>query len=455
MKNKILYSVLVALFLTSCQTEILDPSPVDILTDDLVFKRASDLPSVRIGLYNAFRSVAEPTVQAGDFTADHIQHQGTFTDYQELGTKQITPANGVVASLWSSVFRSIYMSNFVLERLANVQGIREDESKTLAAEAKFLRGMANFIGAYSFGGVPKVTSTDLAANKNIARSSRETILASVLEDFQAALADLPATSATAAYLNKNAARAALARYYLYQKNWVQAEVLASQVIAITTYQLVPYEDVVTRDFNKESIFEVGYTLFDYSGNLNNLFVSRREVIPSNQLVQTLTNRDAGMRQVTIRFDATKQKGSDNGWVLRKYGTRDDSNRNFVIFRLAEMYLIRAEARANQNKIAGTTGALNDINILRTRAADGLPSGILKPTTVASASQTEALNIIEKERVYELSFEGHRWYDLVRTSRAQAVMSAFSPNWNVKYEIWPLPQSELQRNTALGAQNPGY
>jgi starch-binding outer membrane protein, SusD/RagB family len=455
MKNKILYSVLTALFLTSCQTEILDPPPVDILTEDIVFKRASDLPSVRIGLYNAFRSIADPAVQAGDFTADHIQHQGTFTDYQELGTKQITPANGVVASLWSSVFKSVYMSNFILERLANVQGIREDESKLVAAEAKFLRGMANFIGAYSFGGIPKVSTTELATNKTVVRSSRETILAAVLEDFQAALTDLPVTSATPAYLNRNAARAALARYYLYQKNWVQAEALATQVIAVTAYQLVPYEDVVTRDFNKESIFEVGYTGADYSGNLNNLFVSRREVVPSNQVVQTLITRDAGMRQVTLKFDATKQKGTDNGWVLRKYGTRDESNRNFVIFRLAEMYLIRAEARANQNKITGTTGALNDINILRTRAADGLPATFLKPTIITSASQAEMLNIIERERVYELSFEGHRWYDLVRTGRAQAVMSAFSPNWNVKYEIWPLPQSELQRNAALGAQNPGY
>ncbi|MEZ4902236.1 MAG: RagB/SusD family nutrient uptake outer membrane protein [Spirosomataceae bacterium] len=120
-----------------------------------------------------------------------------------------------------------------------------------------------------------------------------------------------------------------------------------------------------------------------------------------------------------------------------------------------MYLIRAEARAQQGKITGTAGAIADINALRTRASTGL-TGTNVPPQLTTATQTEMLNIIERERVYELAFEGHRWYDLVRTNRAQAVMSAFSPNWNVKYELWPIPQSEIQRNPSLvGQQNPGY
>jgi hypothetical protein len=67
-----------------------------------------------------------------------------------------------------------------------------------------------------------------------------------------------------------------------------------------------------------------------------------------------------------------------------------------------------------------------------------------------------IQIIENERLYELAFEGHRWYDLVRTGRASAVMSAFSANWQDKYEVWPVPQREIQNNPALvGNQNPGY
>ena len=109
-----------------------------------------------------------------------------------------------------------------------------------------------------------------------------------------------------------------------------------------------------------------------------------------------------------------------------------------------MYLIRAEARA---RTANLTGAIEDINVLRKRA---------KASDAILSNQANTLLLIERERVYELAFEGHRWYDLVRTGRARAVMSAFSSNWKDAYELWPIPQTEIQRNPALrGAQNPGY
>lgn len=454
------YAILITTLLSACNTVVLDPPPVDLLVDDIVFTRPSDLPSVQVGLYNAARSLGSPTVQAGDFTADHIIHLGTFTDYREFGTKQITPANGVIGALWGSVFRTVYLSNFILERLPTIAGVREAEAKVLTAEAKFLRGYANFIGAYSFGGIPKVTTTILATNRTVARASKDDILASVLEDYQAALKDLPdgdpqSRNVYAGYATKNAVRAALARYFLYKKDWAQAESYASLLINSPNYKLVTFNEVVKSDFNQESIFEFGYTLNDYSGDLNNYFIGRREVVPSNQVILSLTSRESGNRSQTILFEFDKQKGSDNGWSLEKYGTADSNNRNFVVFRLGEMYLIRAEARAQQGKITGANGAIVDINALRTRASTGL-TGTQVPPQITTATQTEMLNIIERERVYELAFEGHRWYDLVRTNRAQAVMSAFSPNWNVKYELWPIPQSEIQRNPSLvGQQNPGY
>ena len=114
-------------------------------------------------------------------------------------------------------------------------------------------------------------------------------------------------------------------------------------------------------------------------------------------------------------------------------------------RLAELYLIRAEARAQQGKLTGATGAVADLNVLRTRA---------KAPAITLTAQADVLLAVERERVYELAFEGQRWYDLVRTGRAQAVMSAFSPNWDSHYELWPIPQRETQLNTAL-TQNPGY
>ena len=463
-KHQTAFALLTVFCLSSCR-EVLQPKPIDILADQFVLARPADVQTVRLGAYTAFRGIAAPKVIAGDFTADYMQFNGTFTDYQELGSKQLTAANGVVEALWGSVFNTVYLCNFILEGLPKVPGVPEVQSKQVTAEAKFLRGLANFIGATTFGGIPKVTTTNIDANKVAVRASKEDILASALTDFQAALTDLPEGSPSdgravyAGYATKNAARAALARYFLYQKDWVQAEKFATDIIVGNRYELVDYKLVVTKDFTNESIFEVGYTASDDPGTsslgLNNLLVGRREVIPSNQLIAQLTTRDAGERQLTIAFNSNNQRGSDNGWTVQKYGTADQDNNNIVIFRLAEMYLIRAEARAQQAKITGTGGALADLNVLRTRAGKNITVVAQKPSLVTSATQAEALSLIERERVYELAFEGHRWYDLVRTARAQAVMSAFSPNWTAKFEIWPLPQSEFQRNPGLGTQNPGY
>ncbi|AKD53969.1 RagB/SusD family nutrient uptake outer membrane protein [Spirosoma radiotolerans] len=457
------YTLLITLIgLAACQ-EVLEPKPVTLLVDELVLNEPNDVQPVRIGLYSAFRSMAAPNIIAGDFTADYIQANGTYTDEIELGTKRITATNGAVDALWSGLYRTIYVANFILERLPALTTVPEATRKQVLAEARFMRGWANFIGVYTYGDIPKVTSTDQSANTTIPRIAKADMLASVLADYQAALADLPSvtsasTNATtnATYLNKINCQAALARYYLYQKNWAQAESLATVVINSGVYALqTNYSDIVTKDFTSESILEVGYNLTDDPGTsndpvtgspgLNNLLVGRREVIPSNQLVSSLLSAEAGTRSTTITFNAQQQRGNDNGWTVRKYGTASEDNNNIVLMRLAEMYLIRAEARAQQGKLTGTTGAIADLNVLRTRA---------KAPAITAGAQADVLLAVERERVYELAFEGQRWYDLVRTGRAQAVMSAFSPNWNSRYELWPIPQREIQQNTAL-QQNPGY
>ncbi|WP_345244277.1 RagB/SusD family nutrient uptake outer membrane protein [Nibrella saemangeumensis] len=443
--------LLTLITLVSCR-EVLEPQPVDLLVDQLALNEPADVETVRIGLYSSLRGMAAPMIIAGDFTADYIQHNGTFTDYRELGTKQITAANGAVSALWSAMYRTIYVANFIIERLPEVSGVRDQTRRQVLAEARFMRGFAYFVGAHTYGAVPKVTNTDQTANRNIGRTPKAEILAFALEDYQAALADAPDEAASAAYVSKNVVRAALARYYLYQKNWAQAEQFATQVIDSKAYTLESdYQTIVTADFTDESILEVGYTVSDDPGTstfgLNNILVGRREVIPSNQVVVALISPEAGTRRSTITFNSQQLKGSDNGWTVRKYGSADEDNNNIVLFRLAEMYLIRAEARAQLGRLSGANGALADLNVLRNRAS---------VTALTSGSQADILSAIERERIYELAFEGHRWYDLVRTGRAQAVMTAFSPNWNSRYELWPVPQSEIQRNPALkGNQNPGY
>ena len=454
MKATIKYGwIVMVMMLVSACDNVLEPEPVDLLTNDIVLNEPSDVGDVEIGLYNAFRNIIPGVVISGDFTADMLIHNGTFSQYRELGTKQISSANASAAALWGSVYNTVYLANFIIERLPDVPGVPTAERNRVMGTAYFLRGYAYFVALYTFGGVPEVLTTDIETNRNIPRASASDILQLIEDDFDEGLSLLPSESVNAGFAGKNAVRSALAKLNLYLENWSQAEQFATSVIQSGLYTLESdFSSLVEEDFTDEAIFEMGYTLSDDPGTnnnigLNNLFVGRREIIPSNELIVKLASSESGDRFSSISFDVNNLNGSDNGWSVAKYGTADADNNNVVVFRLGELYLIRAEARARQGKVTGANSALDDINALRARANAPL---------VPSVSQSQMLSIIEEERVFELAFEGNRWYDLVRTGRATAVMTAFSPNWKDTYELWPIPQREMLNNPALvGNQNPGY
>lgn len=455
----IFYFLISIILFTSCS--ILEPEPIDLQTDDIVLNEARDVPNVEIGLYAAFRPIIPSAVIAGDLTADMLIHNGTFSNFRELGNKQITAANGSVVALWGSIYNTVYIANFIIEKLPDVPGVRAVERDRVLATAHFLRGYAYFVGGYSFGGVPLVTSTNIEANLNIPRATKEEVLDFVLADYEEALGVLPEFPANAGYASEWAVRAALAKYHLYLENWSDAEDFATDVINSGNYSLdTLFTNIVRRDFTSEAIFEMGYTINDDPGTngtigLNNLFVGRREIIPSNETILKLASNESGERFSSISFNIDNLVGADNGWSVAKYGTADQDNNNIVVFRLGEMFLIRAEARAQQGKV---TSAQFDINTLRARADSWNTTTKIKTFTprVGSLNQSQMLGVIERERVYELAFEGHRWYDLVRTGRITDVMTVFNNNWKSAYELWPIPQREIQNNPALaGQQNPGY
>ena len=441
------------LLLSSSCNNVLEPEPVDILTNDIVLNEPRDVGNVEIGLYSAFRNIAPATVIAGDFTADMLIHNGTFSQYRELGTKQLSSANASVAALWGAIYNTVYIANFIMERLPEVSGVPAAQRDQVMGTAHFLRGYAYFIALYTFGGVPEVITTDIETNRNIPRASDADILTLIIDDYNEALGLVPEEPVNAAFVGEFAVRAAFARLHLYLGNWSDAEQFSTDVIDSELYELeTDFSSLVEEDFTNEAILEVGYTLADDPGTstnfgLNNLFVGRREIIPSNQVVVALDRSESGDRFSSMTFDLSNLNGTDNGWSVAKYGTADADNNNVVVFRLAEMYLIRAEARAQQDNVTGINSAQTDINMLRDRA---------NAPTVPSVSKSQMIQLIEEERRYELAFEGHRWYDLVRTGRASQVMPVFSVNWRDDFELWPIPQREIQNNPALvGNQNPGY
>lgn len=449
MKYKIYISVFFILLTSLSCNDLLNPTPVDRITDDQVLEDAN---SARVVLTSAYRDLANlgaPKIIAGDLTADNLIHNGTFTQYREISSKDISASNGSASSLWGVIYSMSYIASFLNEGLAELD-ITQIEKDEILATASFLRAYAYFVGVYTFGGLPIVTTTIVDDNRVIPRASFEETLEFIESDLLFALDKLPEESFNTGNATNGAVKALLARFYLFEENWQEVEKYATDVITgIGTKEYILEEEFenAVADFSTESILEIVYSANDNPGtstnfSINNLFVGRREIIPSSEMVLAMQN-DGGDRNIVLEFDGNNARGSDNGWTIVRYGPFD----NMQLFRLAEMYLIRAEARAQQNNISGGESAESDINIIRERAGVALIQG---------TSKNQMLLVIENERRMELCFEGHRWYDLIRTGRAKSVMDEFTSNWTEKDELWPIPLREVTNNPSLkNAQNPGY
>lgn len=448
MNKRFYILILLSLVSFSCE-DLLNPKPVDLITDDQVLKDAASARTVLTSAYRDLANLGAPKIIAGDFTADNLIHNGTFTQYREISSKDMSASNASASGLWGVIYGMSYVVSFLYEGLPALD-LPETDYEQLTAAASFLRAYAYFVGAYTFGGIPIVTTTQVDVNRDIPRATLQETLDFVESELLYALDKLPEESFNSGEVTNGAVKALLARHYLFLGNWSEAEKYATDVIdgnGTKAYILEEdFSDAVS-DFSMESILEVVYSANDNPGtstnfSINNLFVGRREIIPSIEMVLALQN-DGGNRNVMIEFDGANARGSDNGWTVVRYGPFD----NIQLFRLAEMYLIRAEARAELNNISGANSAESDLNIIRERA--GVP-------LIQGTSKNQMLLAIENERRLELCFEGHRWYDLVRTGRAQAVMEEFTSNWTSKDELWPIPLREITNNPALkDAQNPGY
>ena len=115
-----------------------------------------------------------------------------------------------------------------------------------------------------------------------------------------------------------------------------------------------------------------------------------------------------------------------------------------MLRLAEQYLIRAEAEAEKGQLAN---AINDINVIRNRAWLGSLPGNLGQTQVLAA-------IAQENRIEFFAEWGHRWFDLKRTGQANSVLAPIKPFWESTAQLFPIPYTEIQADPNL-IQNPGY
>lgn len=453
------YSILficIFILLSSCEKMVTVDEPLNKLTSDLVFTSDKSAISSITGLYSKILSSTSfvnsgMTIYTG-MSSDEITNSVSGSN-DEFSKNNLTTANNVVASnFWANGYNYIYQTNAIIEGLNNSEDVTMPTKNQLIGEAKFLRALCYFYLTNIFGDVPLVTTTSYNENSISSRSSSQIIYGQITNDLIDAKSLLVTGYPTTGKVrpNKWTATALLARVYLYQKEYAKAEQEATAIINSGTYTLTANLNNVFLGGSNEAIWQL-MPNSNVTANTQNVYEGN-VFIPGNGLVPqfTITNYllgsfEMGDQRKTSWINTSLVNGTTYYYPFKyKIKTAPSITEYYMVFRLAEIYLIRAEARVQQNDL---TGAQADINIIRNRAS--LPN-------INLTTQTALLNAIIHERQVELFLEwGHRFLDLKRTQTIDAVLSAAKgPNWQSTDALYPIPQTEINRNINL-TQNPGY
>ncbi|MGC3947962.1 MAG: RagB/SusD family nutrient uptake outer membrane protein [Chryseolinea sp.] len=365
--------------------------------------------------------------------------------FSEFAANEIRPDNSNVAELWNGMYKAIYQANAIIEGVQNSTQITEEVAVQIVGEAKFLRAFSHFYLLNLFGGVPIVTGTDYQLNTNISRSSESEVYEHILKDLlecEAVLTDdYNFAGGARVRVNRNVVRAFLSRVYLYQGNWEKAEQFATTVIDNSAYSLVALSEIVSQN-NEEAIWQLYNNFYPNDLLAFYLFSAPPRLSSLRESFVELFEGDDQRRQIWI---GSVSSDAVTFFFPMKYHSLESAAQYSTVFRLAEQYLIRAEAKAQLNNV---DGALADVNVIRERA--GL-------TSIASSGEVEIMKVIEQERRSELFSEwGHRWFDLKRTGRATAVLSSLKPQWSETDLLLPIPEIQIKNDPSMkGSQNPGY
>lgn len=444
MKN-LIYILLIFFSITfiGCN-KFLDVQPKASISGENIIIDETSANAALNGVYSALRTYYSVDFQSIAYlSGDNIQWTGSQSQVQEFINHQVNAENATITSTWKGIYVAINRANQVIKNVEELGNdvIAESVRNRIAGEAHFIRALAYFDLVRTWGGVPLITQPTLEATDNtgIPRSTSEETYAQVLADLELAEQLLPETT-NRFQATRKTVWALKARYYLYNKNWQEAENYATRLINDhANYELLtPYHaffaDGITG--TRESVFELFYNANELNPHRGQWQPQQnggtRQWAPNNTFVN-LVNDSAigGSRNVLVAKD------NQNRWYGNLYYRSPATDPTYVI-RIAELYLIRAEARAELGLLEEGQA---DLNAVRNRA------GIVN---VVTASVTDLLLAIENERRLEFGLEAHRWFDLVRTNRAAVVLNITDPN---KF-LMPLPAEQLLVDDAL-KQNPGY
>ncbi|MDR6568170.1 RagB/SusD family nutrient uptake outer membrane protein [Chitinophaga ginsengisegetis] len=369
---------------------------------------------------------------------------------------------------WSDLYKKLFTVNTAIEGISTSKGNLVYKDQWLG-ECYFLRAYFYYYLVNIYGPVPLALTNNYAVNNRLVRAPEADVYKQIIADLKMAQSLLSneykngygVTTTNRFRPNKAVATALLARVYLYAKDWANAEAQAGELIGNTNYEMPPLNQVFLAN-SRETIWalatnspkaanEYGF----YNNGMPETIAPPQSPASSNVFValsNILINKfEPGDGRFTnwVRTSTVAASSTTPATVYYfpgKYKSPATNAEYQVILRLSEQYLIRAEARAMQNK----SNAVEDLNVVRLRAGlEGLTAG----------TQASVLTAIAKERQTELFTEcGHRFFDLKRTGVIDAVMATVAPTkpttWMSYMSYWPIPPADLLQNPNL-TPNPGY
>ncbi|HEX7014575.1 MAG TPA: RagB/SusD family nutrient uptake outer membrane protein [Cyclobacteriaceae bacterium] len=462
-KKIILFIGLISVSLISCENFIEIPLPRSDLTRSTVFSNGETAQAALFDIYYRMSQagfVSGTQIGVSFLTAlssdelvnyDLTTYSGQFEQFYQ---NAITQNSALVELLWSDPYTYIYRANAILESIANSEGITDDVKRQLEGEAKFVRAFSHFYLVNLFGDIPLVLTSDYRINAKLPRASVDEVYLQIVSDLKAAQALLPDDYEFSNYErtrpNRLAATALLARVYLYLGDWANCEIESTKLLEQAS--VVSLSEDLSEVFLKnsnEAIWQIGSD-YDNPPTLMFTIPSPGGLPPSSALSPGLIQEfEVGDMRKDIWTGAVTN-GVDTFYYAAKYKAAgsEEIKEYYVVLRLAEQYLIRAEARARLDNVPG---AIADLDVVRGRA--GLP---LIADTNPSISAEDLLTLIEKERRVELFTEwGHRWFDLKRTGRIDAVLDPIKSDWQPADALYPIPEIQLLNSGGIMTQNPGY
>jgi hypothetical protein len=455
----VIYILLVFVTISSCKKLIEIPqNPPSQIQEDAIFADSSTVMGAMAGVYsyyyNEFGFSDGNLSKLTGLSADELKTTLTYdATLPQFYTNQLTSDNQYSGTFWTTIYNALYKVNVDIEGITGSKGLSATLKQQLLGELKVLRALYYFHLVNLFGGVPLVTSSDYNVTATLPRATADEVYTQILSDLSDARKMLVPAYPSEGHARPNlyTAEALSAKVYLYRGDWQDAFQMADDIIKSGTYQLEMNLNNVFLNGSVEAIWQIpAQTMYNQTTDAGNFVPQFNTFLPGYLISDSLKSAfEPGDQRWTnwVGLNMVDVNGTTGEYyypakyknLAPPYTTTED----FMIFRLADQYLIRAEANA---QLSNLNDAVDDLFKVRDRA------GLLRNT---ASSKEDILKAVARERQVELFCEwGNRWFDLKRTKTIDAVLGAEKTTWQPDAALYPIPFQEIKKNTTL-KQNPGY